>query len=339
MKKKGLEILPPSLQAEMEAFKAQEDEKYRVDALMRFTRKLYMGLKPTARNFEAIMADLFFAILCWMSGEVEKDDSPIGFRQRDPYKEEIQWLIPLREFFHKFNCREYLVKSKDFKIIDRAISRLRDGLCWFGEYFCSSVWHRACQEGDWWVNTSDIGRRSLWLENIIGALDDIEDLVEEAVWADESSYLSQAWRKLEDELRRMAGLPSKQKPAAAADSEQKPLAAAEPPVAKGSSASEGDSSNEAAKNAEWKKLLVEMAEDARNPMVRADICVRWEDAKRTIGTRQTKEMKRENFNNVLNFVNKYRNPGDPIEWTWEAAEKWANRNPETIKKFINNMNL
>ena len=96
---------------------------------------------------------------------------------------------------------------------------------------------------------------------------------------------------------------------------------------------------DAAKDAKWKRLLNEMAADARNPMIRADVCVRWREAKRKIGARLTEEMKRDAFNDVLNFVNMYRNPGDPIEWTWEAAEKWASRHAETIKKFMANPDL
>jgi len=104
-------------------------------------------------------------------------------------------------------------------------------------------------------------------------------------------------------------------------------------------AAEDVAPKDAAKDAEWKCLLAEMAADARNPMIKADVCVRWWEAKRRIGTRLTKESKREAFNDVLNFVNKYRNPGDPIEWTWEAAEKWADRNPKAIKKFMANPDL
>ena len=100
-----------------------------------------------------------------------------------------------------------------------------------------------------------------------------------------------------------------------------------------------DAAKNVAKDAEWRQLLAEMVADARNPIIRADVYVRWAEVKRGIGTRQTAEMKRENFNDVLNFVNKYRNPGDPIKWTWTAAEKWARRHPDTIKKFLDNPNL
>lgn len=100
-----------------------------------------------------------------------------------------------------------------------------------------------------------------------------------------------------------------------------------------------DAAKKAAKDAEWMCLLKEMAADARNPMIKADVCVRWREAKLKIGTRLTKEMKRETFNDVLNFVNKHRNPGDPIDWTPEAAEKWADRHPDMIKKFLDNPDL
>lgn len=231
MKKKGLEILPPSLQAEAEAIKAQEDEKYRVDALMRLTKKLYMGLEPTAKKLWAVMDDVSSALYFWMFGGVEKEDSPIGGKRRDPYQEDIQWLIPFTEFVRKFEGKEYPVKGKAFEIIDRAISNLYDELYELGQnhkYLCDSVWCRFYQKGVWWKKVSDIGLRCLHLDIIIMALEGVTDLAEE--WADEGSYLSQEWRKLEDELRGIAGLPSKQKPAAAADSEQKPLAAAEQPV-------------------------------------------------------------------------------------------------------------
>ena len=62
MKKKSLMTLPPSLQAEKQAIKAQEDEKKRVDALMRFTKKLCMGLEPTAENLAAIKDDVLSAL-------------------------------------------------------------------------------------------------------------------------------------------------------------------------------------------------------------------------------------------------------------------------------------
>lgn len=219
MKKKGLEILPPSLQAEVDAIKAQEDEKYRVDALMRLTRKLYMGLKPTVRNLKAIMDDVFSALCCWTFGGVEKEDSPIVGKRRDPYQEDIQWLIAFTEFVRKFDGREYLFKSTNYKIIDCAISSLYSQLYMLGnnhKYLCGNQWCRSYQKGVWWTKVSDIGLRRLWLDIIIMALADVTDLAEE--WADEGSYLSKEWRKLEDELRRMAGLPSTQKPAAAADS-------------------------------------------------------------------------------------------------------------------------
>ncbi|MCR5750409.1 MAG: hypothetical protein K6G91_00460 [Kiritimatiellae bacterium] len=216
MKKNGLTTLPPSLQAEVDAIKAQEDEKYRVDALMRLTRKLYMGLKPTARNLGAIMDDVSSALYYWMFGGVEKEDSPILGKRRDPYQEDIQWLIPFTEFVRKFDGMEYLVKSTNFKIIDRAISNLYSELYELGQnhkYLCDSVWCRSYQKGVWWEKVSDIGLRRLSLDIIIMALAGVTDLADER--APEDSYLSQEWRKLEDELRRMAGLPSKQKPAAA----------------------------------------------------------------------------------------------------------------------------
>lgn len=215
-KKKGLEILPPSLQAEAEAIKAQEDEKYRVDALMRLTKKLYMGLEPTAKKLWAVMDDVSSALYFWMFGGVEKEDSPIGGKRRDPYQEDIQWLIPFTEFVRKFEGKKYPVKGKAFEIIDRAINNLYAELYELGQnhkYLCDSVWCRFYQKGVWWEKVSDIGLRCLHLDIIIMALEGVTDLAEE--WADEGSYLSQEWRKLEDELRGIAGLPSKQKPAAA----------------------------------------------------------------------------------------------------------------------------
>ena len=323
MKKKKQITLPTLLQAEKDAIKAQEDEKKRVDALMRFTRKLYMGLEPTIKNLVAIEDEVIDALYCWMFGGVDDIDSPICGKQRNPYHEDIQWFYPFQRFLDRLSKKR--LKSK---VIGRIMRNFSATLCMIGQdhkSMCGSVWYH---------DLSQCCRRKknpsidAFIYEFGIAVDDFEDLAERC--APEGSYLSNEWEKMAGELRRKGGIPSQATTEPPAVEPAKPTSKAAAPK---------DAAKNVAKDAEWRQLLAEMVADARNPIIRADVYVKWAEVKRGIGTRQTAEMKRENFNDVLNFVNKYRNPGDPIKWTWTAAEKWARRHPDTIKKFLDNPNL
>ena len=293
--------------------KAQEDDKYRVDALMRLTRKLYMGLEPTVENLTAISDDVGSAISYWMFGGVEKDDSPIIGPQRNPYFEEVEWLTPFRAFLASFMSKRYSVKGKSFRVINRKLHNLYCSLYGFGvnhKYLCASEWCHCFKDGFWWLRADDDGRSRLNLDMFIMAVDDFEDLAETN--ADEGSYLSQKWRELEEELRRIGGLPTP------ANAEPLP-------------------EEESAEDAKWREFLAEMSENARNPRIRADICVRWQEVKKDLPKREPNGMKDAVFQDVVDWVNEQRNPGDPVAWTREAAEKWARRHKGLIDSFLREM--
>ena len=221
-----LTTLPRALQAELV-------EKKRVDVLINLTRKLALELEPTVSNLDKIADDVVASLSGWIYFNRWINDVSVY----DPSREDVQWICSFSQFLRGLTQNTYTVNSKAYKTVDTRLREINKAICdivgaagedWHIRYRCNNWDH---EESWWWAkpwNDNDDHSRHLNLREIFESLDGLEDLADMS--ADEGSYLSQEWRKLDDELRGMADLPSRQKPAAAADSEQQPLAAAEPPV-------------------------------------------------------------------------------------------------------------
>ena len=197
--------------------------------MINLTRKLALELEPTVDNLDKIADDVVDSLSGWIYFDRLINDACAC----NPSREDVQWICSFRQFLLGLTQNTYTVNSKAYKTVDSRLREINKAICdivgaagedWHIRYRCNN-WDR--EESWWWGkpwNDNDDHSRHLNLREMFESLEDLEDLAEEC--ADEGSYLSQEWRKLEDELRCKVGLPSKQKPAAAADSEQKPLAAA-----------------------------------------------------------------------------------------------------------------
>ena len=339
-------ILPQSLQERL-------DRESYVSCLIDLTRTLCCEPKPMVENFTTVTHSVCIVLDEWASGG----------RDTAPYKEEVEWVYPFYKFTQSMrhipsdkdgagNEREYVIGGAEKKGIDDAMWDLYRDLEKISFQFKLRLTDARdphvplkrygvkadCDLPWWWKPIFDCkedGEGRLIQEirkGVVGfSTVDLDDILHSfemlaKLKAPQGSELRQEYDKFERELV----MAKEDGTCAARDSKAD---------SSESVAIQGVEPKSTVKDTEWTKLLEEIAEDARNPMVRADICVRWEDVKREIGTRQTAEMKRENFTDVLNWVNKFRNPGDPIEWTWQAAEKWAKRHPDTIKKLRENPNL
>ena len=216
-----LTTLPRALQAELA-------EKRRVDVLINLTRKLALGLEPTVGNLDKIADDVVASLSGWIYFNRWINDAGVY----DPSREDVQWINSFSQFLLGLAQNTYTVNSKAYKTVDSRLREINKAICDIVDVD-GEDWHIRCRcnnwdhEESWWwgkpFNDNDDHSRQLNLGEMFESLDDLEDLADMS--ADEGSYLSQEWRKLEGELRGMVGLPSKQKPAAAADSEQQPSAA------------------------------------------------------------------------------------------------------------------
>ena len=211
--KSQLTRLPRGLQAELV-------EKARVDVLINLTRKL-AELEPTADNLDAIADDVIASLDGWTYFNRWINDTDVY----NPSWEDVQWVSPFSYFLKELTNNTYPVDSEAYKTVDSRLREINKAICDIVDTYgvdcpirCRS--NNRDQEESWWWrspwNDPDEHSRQLNLGELFDSLDDLEDLG--SARADEGSYLSQEWRKLEDELRCKAGIhaPTEPEPSSSA---------------------------------------------------------------------------------------------------------------------------
>ena len=331
MKKKSLMTLPLSLQAEKQAIKAQEDEKKRVDALMRFTKKLCMGLEPTIKNLVAIKDEVIDALYCWMFGGVDDEDSPICGKQRNPYHEDIQWFHPFQRFLDRLSKKR--LKSK---VIGRIMRKFSATLCTIGQD------HKSMWGSVWYHDLSQCCRRKknpsidAFIYEFGMAVDDFEDLAER--YAPEGSYLSQEWKKLEEELRSVAGLPSQTTTEPPTVDSAKPTAEAD--TGRARCPQRAAPTTLKAERERLEKCHSDDFDDPQSNKIKAIICALWRYERESLRREGLKRMspgdKQACFKDVVDLYNENRPPSKQIgDMNVESLERWGRHHKHLVQLYLN----